>query len=560
MSLAAELESAENEPTAPSRQDRGFFWWGAGGYLVVTAGLLAMSLRRTGGVLVYGLDDPAIHMSLAQQLAENGTWGVEPGVYQSASSSPVWTLLIGLIRLVAPPLFSAGPLILAALSALWAIAVMGADQRVFRPGIKRPLDAAAVVVLTTIVLFLPALTMLGMEHVLHIALSLSVVALFARRFAGRPTGWPRWLPYVLLAVSTLVRFETAFLALGLGLACLVVGCGDERRSWRDRIVDTLLIGTSSAVPLIAFSSFNKAMGQGWLPNSVLAKGQVINGDGSPFGVLEILNRLTTDPLLAACTVVLALAMVVGWGRRRYVPVAIAVLVAVACHVAVADVGWYDRYQAYLIAIAVLALLLAATELLDDPTVRPPGKFVAPSIVLIALLMCSTKIGLTREIPNAVDDTFEQRYQVARFLEEFYDGEPVATGELGYVSLFHDGPVTDLLGLGDFEVLEARRDAGQKPPKSYWRDLAEERGFKVAAVYPFTLWTETPDEWILVGTWKLDRRTVTAFQPEFQFWATRPEEVAPLQERLREFESKLPDTVTTELDPLATYRADQLSGS
>ena len=73
----------------------------------------------------------------------------------------------------------------------------------------------------------------------------------------------------------------------------------------------------------------------------------------------------------------------------------------------------------------------------------------------------------------------------------------------------------------------------------------------------TLFTDTPDEWILVGEWHLDRDPVTAFGETFQFWATTPEEVAPLQQHLRDFESEMPEGARLDLNDLASYRAEQM---
>jgi hypothetical protein len=177
--------------------------------------------------------------------------------------------------------------------------------------------------------------------------------------------------------------------------------------------------------------------------------------------------------------------------------------------------------------------------------------------VLALLLCVTKVDLTLNVPRAVDDTYQQRYQAGKFLGEYYDGQPVATGELGYVSLEHDGPLTDLLGLGDYEVLQERRRTHQHPGKDYWAQLAKDRGFKVAAVYPTTLFFDTPDDWVLVGEWHMNRGTITALEPTFQFWATTPEEVAPLEQHLREFESKMPAGSTLAINELAEFRAADL---
>jgi hypothetical protein len=181
-------------------------------------------------------------------------------------------------------------------------------------------------------------------------------------------------------------------------------------------------------------------------------------------------------------------------------------------------------------------------------------------VIAALVFCYTKLDFTVHTPQGVDDTYQQRYQAARFLAHYYEGQPVATGELGYTSLQHRGPMTDLFGLGDYAVLEERRRFAQRPPKEYWASLAQERGFKVVAMYPETLSDTTPDNWIHVGDWHLGRaRTVTAVRSTFQFWATTPQEVRPLQAHLKAFQSTNPPGVDLQIDQLAELRAHWATG-
>ncbi len=543
----------------PTRESRAFFAWSASTYLVVTAILLAASLRTTGGRMIYVLDDPAIHQSIATNLAEHGTWGVEPGHFQSASSSPLWTMVLAVVVRILPAGEDAAALALNVVAALAILAFFARVQRSLLPSWRRPLDVLATAVVTVAVLFLPGATFVGMEHLAHLALVLAAVHGLLHPpgpGAGRAR---RLLPYVLLGLASLARMESAFVALALGTAlvatCLPRADGGAVPRWADQLRRVVLIGVASGAPLAAFALFNRAMGQGWLPNSVLAKSAALDGQQSGFDLVEILNRLTSDAILGFLAVVCVLLVVVGWPQRRrwLVPSATAAG-TILLHVVLADVGWFERYQVYLIGLATYAVAMAARDLLPAAST---GRRLAPLLLLPVLLLSAVKVDLTVNVPRGVDDTFEQRYQAARFLQRYYDGRPVATGELGYISLLHEGPVTDLFGLGDYEVLEARRRLDGRPGKDYWLDLGRRRGFPVAAVYPSTLFFDTPDEWILVGTWSLPRKAITAYEETFQFWATSPEEVAPLQAHLREFATELPAGVTFALNPLADVRARQL---
>src|SRR6478609_3379099 len=104
----AVAEAVDAEPAPEPDYRKSFLRWGGGSYLLVTALLFAASLHKTGGRVVYLIDDPAIHLSLAGNLAHHGTWGVVPGVFQSASSSPLWTLLLAGYLWVAGGLRSIG--------------------------------------------------------------------------------------------------------------------------------------------------------------------------------------------------------------------------------------------------------------------------------------------------------------------------------------------------------------------------------------------------------------------------------------------------------------------
>ena len=568
----AEAPDPASEPAPATRwarwqagwrpESRAFFGWAAGTYAVVTGVIVAASLRVSHGTLIYALDDPAIHLAIARNLAEHGTWGVVPGQFQSASSSPLWTIVLAAGVAILPAGEQVLPLVLNAGAALVVLAVIARVQTVLRPSRHRPLDVLATVVLVVAVLFLPAATMVGMEHVAHLAVCLVALHLLLRPAAGRGRA-ARLAPYVLLGLATLIRMETAFLAAGLGLATLLEvlpqGRDVDPAPLRPAVRRFVGLGLASGIPLVGYGLFNRLMGQDWLPNSVVAKSDSLNQADRIPELRVVMERLTADAVLAVAVAGCLVLALFGWRRRPTWSVpATAVVVAAGLQVALAQVGWYERYQLYLIGLAVYVGFRAAGDIPRPLLATRPR--LAPLLVLVLLLFTTVKISLTVEVPHAVADTYQQRYQAARFFDRYYDGQPVATGELGYIALEHDGPITDIIGLGDFEVLEARKQLGTREQRQeFWAQLARDRGFTVAAVYPLTLLFDTPENWILVGTWTLEHDAITAFDREFQFWATVPEQVAPLTDQLEEFAADMPEGVELEIQPLAQLRADQMMG-
>ncbi len=568
MAITAEAEPESDQVGAPdgshdalaTRQtsSQSFFWWAGGIFLLALAALMSYSLRATDGRFAYVLDDGAIHISVGRTLAHHFTWGVQAGHFESASSSPVWTVLVAITTLF-PGGTVFGPLVLNIGAGLLALWVLGNAQKIVAPGPRRKLDIVAVAVLSVVLLFLPSLAMTGMEHVLHMAIAMAVVWMFHRRSLGEgPTR--TWLPYALLGLAVLIRFESLFLAVGLGVALLagawrpLAVTGPAR--WLDRFRDAVVVGVVAAVPFAAFAAFNVAMGGEVLPNSVVAKTILGQGLGGQKGLRGYAERLTTDTLLIALVVLalgylaLAASGLVGERRRRAIFPAVAFVVTVALHVGFAQVGWFERYQAYLIGLGLFTALSIAAA-----TVPVEARSFAPAVLCFAVLLAPVKWQLAIDTPTASDNTYRQRYQAGKFLGRFYKDQPVATGELGYISLFHEGSVTDLFGLGDTEVLKTREH--NRETKQYWADLARRRKFRVAAVYSSTLLFDTPDPWILVATWHLNEKRITAYESDFQFWATTPDEVDPLKAHLKAFERSLPRAVTTTYNQFAELRRDRV---
>ncbi len=559
---------AGTEPVAPADAEAGTpagdaSRWAASTVVLGTLVLVALVLWRTGGVFVYVLDDPAIHLTVARRLAFDGTWGVVAGEFQSASSSPLWTVILAPTQWVARG--TAGevvPLLLNVAAALWTVRLLAPDLSILRPSTRRPLDVAAVVAVVVALLHLPGIVFIGMEHTLHMALVLAAVLAAERRWV-RPADAPqrrsgRWAPFVLVGLALLARGETAGVVVAMCAGLVVVGSSGwadplhPPAPWRERRGAIVGLGLVSLGAVGAIAVVNLAFGQHALPNSVVLKTLTDRGGGpgADRTIAAAFDRLVSDPWLTV-TVILAAAVIVaarrGFARPALFP-AVVVLVAVPVHVMSGSVSYDLRYQTYLYGLGTLVLLRAVPSV---PLRSVPTRWRAYAPAALVLVVAAAGVFSVRNtvtVPEHAEVFANDRYQAARFLADAYPDEAVAIGELGYIGLYHDGPITDVYGLGDHEVMQARLDG--RADARFWDELQRRRGFGVMVAYPFALGGEEPDGWYHVADWHRS----DAFYGTIGFWATVPEEVSPLLQALRDYEPELPGDTTVAYNELAGLAA------
>jgi hypothetical protein len=535
---------------APDRNDRRRFLWVAGGItLVSVAVLLVGSLIKTDGHFLYVFDDTAIHQSIVRQLLHHGTWGVASGHYASASSSPGWTLVLAASTAVLPFAKTPLPLLLNLAAALWLIWLVARNQDFLVP---RARDRLAVVVLalTAVVLwFLPGLVYVGMEHTLH-ALLVVAVLIRLQRLEHEPLTLRASAPYLLLlALGTLVRYETSFLAVGCAVALLLattvrLGNADTLHEW-SRAQAARLAAWSlavSALPIAVFGLVNKSFGEELLPNSVLAKTALQNQHG--LAVLRwpryLLGVLSSDPAVFAL-VLLALAYVFwAWsgGPRKNVTIAVAFVITALLHAELANFGWFERYQAYLIIAGSFVALRIASEVVP---LNRRSAVLALSLLLIPSFSL-LRIDLLQHIPSATSNSYRQRYQMALFLHRYYNGRGFLTGELGYTTLLHDGPVVDILGLGTHAAVAERRRHGPVLSASFVRKLVQQNHVEVMAFYGAYPGIEIPSGWVRVGEWKLEERMISVPDPNVEWYAPNERLAVELDRHLTQFNRTLPSRV------------------
>ena len=170
---------------------------------------IGLALTYNDGHFVYALDDPYIHLDLADMLYQHGLYGVNMREYAAPSSSILWPFLL-------VPFFILGsiavyaPFILALASSCAAVMVIEALAKRLSPQLKNN-HRLILVCLAAMTINLPAMPLMGMEHATQILLVLLTVLGTLEALEGDAP--PRWL-WLVLIISPLIRYENLFPSLG----------------------------------------------------------------------------------------------------------------------------------------------------------------------------------------------------------------------------------------------------------------------------------------------------------------------------------------------------------
>lgn len=503
--------------------------------LVLMGLTLAAILYLNDGLFTYSLDDPYIHLALAENIAKLH-YGINAHEYSSPASSILWPFLLAPFALSA---FGAWvPLLISAAATVPATILLQrllgqAFGEAFPRGEGRRAALAAALALG---LNFVGLAFTGMEHSLQVLLALMLAHGLVVEARERRLVW--WLAAAIV-LGPAVRYENAALSLAALLYLAARGWGRE----------ALGLGFAAALPLALFSLFLNGLGLDWLPSSVLVKKGVLpqaGGVGEDGPGLIDLGRLVrsiryNDNVLKALAVLAALGLLGRRdqaGERLLAGVALFVLLA---HIVLADVWRWPRYENYAMAAAGALILYRHRALIARVARRVPGWLTGLAVAAGIGLLFPIDLKYTALTPLAANNIYEQQYQMHRFVTEFYRG-PVAVNDLGWVAYRNDRYVLDLWGLADAEA--ARERLSQTP--GWMGRVTARRGIDLAMIYERWLGRFVPPGWAPVARLELGRWRVTPADRVVTFYATRPEAAAGLRELLAAFAATLPAGAKLEL--------------
>ncbi len=495
-------------------------------YLLLVLFLCRSIVIATGGHFLYSLDDPYIHLALAEQLS-HGHYGINAAEFSSPSSSILWPFL--LIPGAGTHFHQYMPLVWNVLFGVLAALLLGWQVAKWPPQVDEQGQMAwwkqgVTVVLLVFAANLGGLTLVGMEHVLQVLLAICCAIGVIEAMSNRRI--PNWcLAAAMLAPA--VRYEDLSLTLAISLA--LVGLG----RWRKAIAVFAL----SLVPVISFSAYLKSKGLPALPMSVLVKGNAYAQASLPLKLIgrlkEALHIDLTNPEAFPLAVLFFLFVGLAWREqtrvRRYVYASAALLGLL--QLLVGRFGWFYRYEVY----ALIFLTLISLRVLAE---RPRFLF---GYFTLGLLCCgSSYIKAAGDTSTAAREVYNQQYQMHRFVTRYYAGD-YAVNDLGWTS-FQRRPGTYVLDVYGLASVEA--SSHQEKSADWLAGIVRRYNIPLAILYPE--WFHIPASWEPLATMCLPAPPILLTNQCVTFYSTSSNRKDEIRADLQRFSSTLPSEVVFHL--------------
>ncbi|MDP3849561.1 MAG: hypothetical protein Q8Q59_03585 [Luteolibacter sp.] len=476
------------------------------------------------GVFTYTLDDPYIHLAVAEELATSGHYGVNPGEVSAPCSSPLWPfLMVPFARLpgftLVPLMVNVAAAFMTALLALGRVRMLVPCKHGDRSGaILRAAVVAGFLLATNAV----GLVFTGMEHSLQILLAVLVVEGMLRLAERFPPGK---VFYLAVVIGPWVRYENMALTLAAVILCFALG---RRRQ-------TFLLGAAALTGLVVFSGYLVSLGLSPIPASITAKSTFVGEEPVMAALKNFKHSIGLGRgMIVALGVSLLAGIALAWrGDRAWCLAMSCLALAGFLHLIAGAYGWVNRYEIYILAALIWGLAAITGKILESLRINPGRRLGWALLPLVPVIGFPYLVGLMM-LPLAANNIYEQHYQMHRFAADYWR-RPVAVNDLGYVSFRNDPYVLDLWGLASPLALKARMN-NEDP--AWMNVLAEKHGVELAMIY--SAWFPVlPTGWKKVGALRLSRKLITPAGSEVSIYATNPKALPEITEALDRFRKSLP---------------------
>ncbi len=513
-------------------------------FLLAVYLLLNQSLASNDGKLTYNLDDAYIHLAIAKNSVEHSVWGVTSDGFTSSSSSLLWTSVLIVLYKVTGELESL-PFILNVLISLLLLYVVYKELRkhfnnVFLLTILLAAIQAAILI--------PFHVFSGMEHILHMLLTLLFIRLLLNFISNESTKSELAYLLVITFLLTSVRFESVFL-----IFASIIPLAKEKRY---AVLSTLILFASLPVIIYGYYSLNN----GWyfLPNSVLLKGNQPEVSFLSLIVFVLkpiggLFKYSIHLLAIIALLLLVYRMQKLSKEQKYFLFLFGGTLLL--HLLFARVsGTFNieggiRYDSYLILTGLLlAVILTSGKIKEIFRLKNfRSSPVSQNILNIALIfifafpLLYRGVVITKKTPVATTNIYQQQIQMGKFFSIYFDGQNVGVNDIGAVSLIKGSNVVDLWGLSDIEAAIARVE--KRYTSGFLVDLIHKKDVKALAIYD--LWFEKypllNSSLVKAGEWEI-KNNIICGDSIVSFYAPDSISALELSEKLTQYSDQLPGSV------------------
>jgi hypothetical protein len=510
-------------------------------YLLSASALLIASLYINQWHLVYVLDDPYIHMTIAKNFVEHGNWATNQLTFTSASSSPLWTLIISGVYFV----FGINVITPFILNILFGIFAIYIAYYIFR---KYNITKYLFVFLIVFIYVTPLLTMLfvGMEHTAQIAVSLLFVY-YSSKLIASENKKNNEIKYLLIIVPilTALRYEGMFLVIVVSFLLLL----------RKKILYAFLIAALGILPIIIYGIISTSHGWFFLPNTILIKSMLPD-----YSIPRLFFRAyknITEPhiflmlILGVLVYVFNIKKQIEFRSEKQIFLIIFIFTTIIniSLINFADNGWFFRYEAYLMALGVTAIAIGGYDLIPEAFVFKSGKgnFIYKTVISILLFIIILPFVLRAFtpllVPPASKNIYEQQYQMGLFVKNYLNDVNIAANDIGMVNFYSNNNVVDLWGLANIEVGTYKIRKEYDTQKIF--DIVKQNNVKVAILYEhwFDQYGGLPPQWVKIGEWTMTDYNLVCGAETVAFYSINPEDANNFRKKLKDFSTQLPKSVS-----------------
>lgn len=441
--------------------------------LLPAIAILGLMIKQ--GHLTYTLDDPYIHMELANNIW-NGNYGINSNEFSAPSSSIIWPFLLAPFA-TSISLLEIAPIIINMTSLVFILIVF----KIIIQASRNKIAATTCALLALISTNQYGLIFNGMEHSLQCLVSIYIAWRAHSILIEKKETFDTALGIAIVSLP-LIRYESISISGTMLIALYMSG-------FRKEAIITAIL---SATPIAAFSAFIYSGQESYLPSSIIAK--TVAATSNP--LYNLIANINSHYLYLLIFLVPALIFTKN-NTARFL-----IITPFIIHMTFGSIGWFARYEPYIFIYIATILILYFKE-------------KSNALIVIGLTMLSTlsHMAATSSLTVAASDNiYNQQQQMAEIARKL--DAPVAVNDLGLVSLRTEKYVLDLYGLGSMEALKLR---SQSKNTDWVGPLLRSNDVKYMIIYDE--WISPPKNSIHVSTLKLKQRKITPSEDNVEFYAT-----------------------------------------